>query len=85
MVKLEDHNFVLDELLNMAISNSGCTQTVCEKRWLEIYKETLPEEVKAKLELEESSRVFKFGDGDTITSVLLVEKLDCRLLCKEFG
>jgi hypothetical protein len=54
----------IGELLNMAILDSGCTQSVCGKDWLNIYRETLPTTVNDALILQESSRSFRFGDGE---------------------
>ena len=59
----------LGELLNMCILDSGCTQTVCGKDWLEIFKQTLPSHVSTKLILEKSERVFRFGDGESVRSI----------------
>ena len=58
----------LGELLNMAILDSGCTQTVCGTAWLDVYRETLPKDVNEALVIKESNRTFRFGDGETVTS-----------------
>ena len=49
----------LGELLNMAILDSGCTQSVCGKTWLEVYSQTLPKAVDESLVITSSKRVFR--------------------------
>ncbi len=73
VVKMENHDFAymtqfLGEVLNMAILDSGCTQTVCGRSWLDVYRGSLSDEMNSRLVLEESCRIFKFGDGETIRS-----------------
>ena len=59
----------LGEVLNMAILDSGCTQTVCGKAWLEVFQDSLPTEKNAKVSLVPSERTFKFGDGMLVKSL----------------
>ena len=53
----------------MAILDSGCTQTVCGKSWLEVFRETLSVEQNKNIELLPSQRTFKFGDGVVVKSL----------------
>ena len=59
----------IGELLNMAILDSGCTQSVCGKNWLNIYREKLPPDVNEALIFQESNRSFRFGDGEIVNSI----------------
>ena len=71
--KVDCHNFaymaqLLGEVLNMAILDTGCTQTVCGKSWLSIYRSSLSDELNSRLVIEDSTRIFKFGDGQSTKS-----------------
>ena len=57
------------ELLNMGILDSGCTQSVCGCVWLKVFRESLADEVNSALVMKESSRTFKFGDGEIVRSL----------------
>ena len=74
VVTVEDPNDVfvsefLGEVMNMAILDSGCTQTVCGEAWLNIFRDSLMKEVDDKLEVKPSERLFRFGDGVVIKSL----------------
>ena len=54
-------------MLSMAVFiDSVCTRTVCGETWLNIYLETLSDEDKKLLHVEDSNSVFKFGDSKLI-------------------
>ena len=57
------------ELLNMALLDSGCTQSVCGKMWLDAYRQTLPMDVNKSIVTESSKRTFRFGDGELVSSI----------------
>lgn len=58
----------LAETFNMAVIDSGCTQTVCGKSWLNVYYQSLSKEERDNVLLEDSERTFKFGDGVIVQS-----------------
>ena len=58
-----------DARYNTALLDSGCSWTVCGKRWLEVYKQTLgKKQLENVTALQKSERLFKFGDGNMIKS-----------------
>ena len=59
---------LIDETLSMAVLDSGCTKTVCRETWLNCYLETLSDEDKKLLHVEDSNSGFKFGDSKLIKS-----------------
>ena len=59
---------LIGETLSMAVLDSGCTKTVCGETWLSRYLETLSDEDKKLLHVEDSNSVFKFGDSKLIKS-----------------
>ena len=58
----------LGETFNMALLDTGCTQSVCGNSWLEIYMKALDDEIVKHLKIEKSERSFKFGDGKVVRS-----------------
>ena len=52
----------------MAVLDSGCTQTVCGKTWLNVYYQSLDKKERDAVHLEESERTFRFGDGIIVKS-----------------
>ena len=59
---------LIGEMLSMAVLDSGCTKTVCGETWLNCYLETLSDEDKKLVHVEDSNSVFKFGDSKLIKS-----------------
>ena len=47
------------ETLSMAVLDSGCTKTVCGETWLNCYLETLSDEDKKLLHVEDSNSFFQ--------------------------
>ena len=45
------------------ILDFGCSKTVCGKKWLELYLDTLDEVQLNKVRYQSSNSVFRFGDG----------------------
>ena len=56
----------VEETLSCAVLDSGCTQTVCGRQWLECYRDSLSNE--DIIEEKPSTAAFKFGSGKTIMS-----------------
>ena len=46
-----------------AVLDTGCNTTVCGREWLNIYLDSLTNEEKEEVEVEDSSMSFKFGDN----------------------
>ena len=59
----------LGDTFNMALLDTGCTQSVCGSSWLDIYLKTLDEDRLKGLKREKSDRSFKFGDGKIVHSI----------------
>ena len=51
------------ETIGHILLDSGCSKTVCGIQWYESFLETLSEREVSMIKHEESSAVFKFGDG----------------------
>ena len=54
---------LIGETLSMAVLDPGCPKTVCGETWLNCYLETLSNEDKKLLHVEDSNSVSKFGDS----------------------
>ena len=59
---------LLAESFNHAVIDCGASKTVCGKAWLHVLLETLPDSLSKLVCYGESKRVFKFGDGQRVTS-----------------
>lgn len=53
------------EARNVAVLDSGCTSTVTGQLWLKFYLETLHPDQVNMVKYHDSTRVFKFGGGET--------------------
>ena len=69
------------ESLGGVILDSGCSRTVCGEMWLASYLETLTSVEKESVKIEQSTSVFKFGDGKRMKSLKRVV-LPCVLAGK---
>ena len=54
---------LLEESIGCGILDSGCSKTVCGEVWLSCYLDILDDSDKQNIRYENSSSVFKFGDG----------------------
>ena len=63
-----DNSSLLGQTINSAILDSGAGTTVCGKKWLDCFLETLPEDSKKEILYEEGTKCFKFGDGLKVKS-----------------
>ena len=66
-----DHNIdemrlFVGETFSCAVLDSGCTQTVCGRKWLDCYCESLSSE--GIVEQKPSTAAFKFGNGKPVIS-----------------
>ena len=57
------------EALHSAILDSGCRRTVCGRLWYECFLESLPLELLGKVEENETSAKFRFGDRVMVPSM----------------
>ena len=57
------------ETIGAMILDLGCSKTVCGTAWLETYLETLDSNQLLEVEYENSSSVFRFGDGKRMRSL----------------
>ena len=64
-----DNSSLLGQTINSAILDSGASTTVCGKKWLDCFLETLPEDSKKKIPYEEGTKCFKFRDGLKVKSL----------------
>ena len=67
-----DNSSLLRQTINSAILDSGASTTVCGKKWLDCFLETLPEDSKKEIPYKEGTKCFKFGD---VLKVKLLKKL----------
>ena len=83
MVTQHDENVVLftgydkgeinqlgEEGIGCAVLDTACTSTVCGKRWLDSFIESLSDEEKAQVKRGDSHRNFKFGGGAILPSMM---------------
>jgi len=56
------------DTIGHALLDSGCSKTVCGTQWYESFLETLSEKEMSQIKKEDSSAVFKFGDGKLFRS-----------------
>ena len=59
----------LGENFNSAISDSGCSLTVCGETWFKCCRDSLSNEDQNKIQEFESNVDFKFGDGKVYRSI----------------
>lgn len=64
--------YLVGESLDKGIIDSGCPKTVCGLSWYNNFKETLNEEEKSTLNMENSSSSFRFGDSPIVKSLFKV-------------
>lgn len=60
---------LIQESAGHAVLDTGCSSTVCGVGWLETYLGGLSEYERSQLREEESDTKFKFGVGDTVSSM----------------
>ena len=83
MVQQSDENVVLfkkkkknemnqlgEEGIGCAVLDTACTSTVCGKRWLDSFIQSLSDAEKPKVKQGESRRNFKFGGGAILPSLM---------------
>ena len=59
----------LAETTNYAILDSACTSTVCGETWLKCFLDSMDKDNRKRIKEFESSTTFRFGNGNTLTSV----------------
>ena len=57
------------ETIGHVVLDSGCSRTVCGLPWLESFLDTLDERGLTRVKYEQSTAVFKFGDGNLLNSL----------------
>ena len=62
-----------EETANMAVLDSGCTNTVCGEKWLTQYLELVLEYDKKQVIERKSDALFRFGDSGEIKAIKSVE------------
>lgn len=62
--KNNDVQQLTKEASQCAVLDSGCTSTVCGRKWFSDYVATLPDNEAAEITHRASSKVFKFGSGE---------------------
>ena len=63
---------LVGETLSTAVLDSGCTKNVCGETWLKCYLDTLDEMDLKQVKYQQSSTSFKFGSGERVTSMKVV-------------
>ena len=72
MADLENKEYLslfLSDLFGMALLDSGCSKTVCGKKWLSAYLDTLSIQDRKSVQRNDSSNKFRFGDGQFFQSM----------------
>ena len=64
-----DNSSLLGQTINSAILDSGASTTICGKKWLDCFLETLPEDSKKEIPDKEGTKCFKIGDGLKVKSL----------------
>lgn len=59
---------LMGESTNKALLDTGASSTVCGKKWLTIFEESLTPEERQEIEVMECSKTFRFGDGDEVVA-----------------
>ena len=65
-----DDNLIIlmGETVNKALLNTGASSTVCGKKWLEVFEESLTPQDKSEIEVNSCEKSFRFGDGENVIS-----------------
>ena len=63
----------LSETINKAILDSGCIHTICGRKWLDCYVDSLSDGEARQIAYEKSEHKFRFGDGKIYQSNELVK------------
>ncbi len=71
-----------EEAKNCAVLDTACTSTVCGQQWFQCYLSTLPDVELAKIQQKKGQKVFKFGGGEVLQSVMFCE-LPCNIAGKD--
>ena len=58
----------MTEALGCAVLDTACTRTVCGTKWLDNYVENLNDDEKRSIQVNDSDRNFRFGDGAQVKS-----------------
>jgi len=70
MAQAEDSNVRMDRLLGETLGkvllDSGCSKTVCGEVWLDSFMDTLTTEEKANIVYDQSTSIYRFGDGERV-------------------
>ena len=61
------------EARNYAVLDCACSSTVCGKRWLNYYLDSLDDKDRVKVKEDPCVKVFKFGGGEKLQSLASVE------------
>ena len=74
------HAFLLTEIWNCAVIDSGASKTVCGNQWLDVFLDSISDFDKNKIVFSESNSYFKFGIGSSIKALYSVSLpvIKCR-------
>ena len=61
------------EARNCAVLDCACSSTVCGKRWLNCYLDSLDDKDRVKVKEDPGAKVFKFGGGEKLQSLAALE------------
>ena len=65
----DQQNKLLGETIGCAVLDSGCTSTVCGEVWLRTFVDTIADNEKKLVTERPTSKMFRFGDGQTYKSI----------------
>jgi len=70
--KLKDENkcitYLMGEATNKALLDTGASSTVCGKKWLTVFEESLTSAEHEEVKVTPCEKNFCFGDGDAVTA-----------------
>ena len=81
-----DNPSLLRQTINSAILDSGASTTICGKKWLNCFLETLPEDSIKEIPYEEGTKSFKFRDElklkslKTVTLPCVIAKMNVKII-----
>ena len=60
---------LVDESRNAAVLDSGASKTVCGESWFNTFQDSLNDNDRNKIQFQDSSSQYKFGDGAQVTAI----------------
>ena len=62
--------YLMGETVNKALLDTGASSTVCGKKWLNVFEESLTPQERDEIQTIPCEKSFRFGDGDSVVANL---------------